>query len=101
MKVAIERDAFESWAQNLCLDKREDGNYLKEGTRWAFDAWQERGTELEAELAVARLAVVAMAEDGWLLHGVEGMSEAQEKCYAAYRLISPPPVAVVRAKGKV
>ena len=32
-------------------------------------------------------AIIAMAEDGWLFHGPEGMSEAQEKCYAAYLAI--------------
>lgn len=29
-------------------------------------------------------AIVAMAEDGWLFFGPEGMSDAQKKCYAAY-----------------
>lgn len=29
-------------------------------------------------------AVREMAEDGWLYHGVEGFSPAQEKCHAAY-----------------
>lgn len=32
-------------------------------------------------------AIVAMAEDGWLYYGPEGMSEAQQKCYDAYQLI--------------
>lgn len=27
-------------------------------------------------------AIFAMADDGWLMHGPEGMSEAQEKVYA-------------------
>ena len=35
-------------------------------------------------------AVIAMADDGWLYHGPEGMSEAQEKCYSAYMTIKPP-----------
>jgi hypothetical protein len=29
-------------------------------------------------------AIIEMAQDGWLMHGVEGMSDAQEKCYTAY-----------------
>ena len=35
-------------------------------------------------------AVAAMAEDGWLYYGPEGMSDAQKKCYAAYLTIKPP-----------
>lgn len=45
--------------------------------------------KLAAEQAYSkqlREAVVAMADDGWLYHGPEGMSKAQEKCYAAYNL---------------
>jgi hypothetical protein len=46
----------------------------------AFRAGTERATLLES-------AVIAMAEDGWLTCGPEGMSEAQEKCYTAYSAI--------------
>lgn len=36
------------------------------------------------ELELAKAAIKAMAEDGWLFHGVEGMSESQKLCYEAY-----------------
>lgn len=49
----------------------------------ALAGYSERAELLEE-------AVVAMAEDGWLYHGPEGMSEAQEKCYAAYLSVKPP-----------
>ena len=49
------------------------------------------------DLAVLSDAVVAMAEDGWLYCGPEGLDEAQEKCLKAYRLINA--VNVV-AKGR-
>jgi hypothetical protein len=39
--------------------------------------------------ALLELAVVAMADDGWLAHGSEGMSEAQKVCYAAYLSVVP------------
>ena len=39
---------------------------------------------LKADLVKARAAIIAMALDGWLYHGPEGMSDAQEKCLAAY-----------------
>ena len=51
----------------------------------AFSGYAERAAMLEE-------AVIEMAEDGWLDHGAEGMSEAQEKCYAAYLTIKPPNV---------
>jgi hypothetical protein len=35
-----------------------------------------------------REAIIAMAEDGWLICGPEGMSEAQEKLYMAYMLLT-------------
>lgn len=38
----------------------------------------------QARIAELREAIKAMADDGWLYHGSEGMSEAQEKCYAVY-----------------
>lgn len=43
----------------------------------ALAGYYERAALLEE-------AVIAMAEDGWLSFGAEGMSEAQQKCYAAY-----------------
>lgn len=32
-------------------------------------------------------AIVSMVFDGWLDHGSEGMSEAQELCHKAYAMI--------------
>ena len=43
----------------------------------------------ETLLKVLSDAVVAMAEDGWLYCGPEGLDEAQEKCLKAYRMIKP------------
>jgi hypothetical protein len=44
-----------------------------------------RGLEGYAERAkLLEDAIIEMAQDGWLMHGVEGMSDAQEKCYTAY-----------------
>ena len=37
-------------------------------------------------------AIVAMAEDGWMYHGVEGMSDAQQKCYMAYLKYKKPEI---------
>ena len=48
-----------------------------------------RTHDLQARLDAAVAAVIAMAEDGWLFFGPEGMSEAQEKCLAAYLLFKP------------
>jgi|GEM_PF-4140520 len=47
--------------------------------------------KLRAGIAALQAAIVAMADDGWLMCGVEGMSSAQEICYAAYLTIKPPP----------
>jgi hypothetical protein len=41
-------------------------------------------TETGRTLDLAKTAIKAMAEDGWLMHGVEGMSEPQQRCYEAY-----------------
>lgn len=38
----------------------------------------------DEHLALAKRAIKAMAEDGWLYFGVEGMNPAQELCYDAY-----------------
>ena len=32
-------------------------------------------------------AIIAMANDGWLYFGPEGMTKPQEKCYRAYQLV--------------
>ena len=40
-------------------------------------------SERERKLADA---IIAMAEDGWLLHSEEGMTDAQKKCLEAYIL---------------
>ena len=53
----------------------------------ALAGYAERAALLES-------AVVSMAEDGWLYHGVEGMSEPQAKCYAAYLDVVPPNVPI-------
>ena len=52
-----------------------------------YDALQANLTEAERLNKVLSDAVVTMADDGWLYHGVEGMSEAQQKCYDAYNAI--------------
>ena len=54
---------------------------------YALAGYAERAELLED-------AIVAMAEDGWLYYGPEGMSEAQEKCYAAYMAIKASNVKV-------
>jgi len=45
--------------------------------------------EAAQEIEILREAVIAMAEDGWLYCGLEGPSEAQEKCLKAYRRVMP------------
>ena len=56
--------------------ERNDANDVWKGTA----AELRRLHEVNAELVEA---CKAMAEDGWLLHGPEGMDEAQQKVYAA------------------
>ena len=64
------------------------------------NAWPQIRAALQPPGAGAvREAIIAMAEDGWLYHGVEGMSEAQEKCLAAYLLIKPPAPAISDKQG--
>lgn len=48
--------------------------------------------EMRGKLEIANEAVIAMADDGWLLYGPEGMSESQQKCSIAYAaaLATPP-----------
>ena len=51
--------------------------------------WQVRDTCARSESAEQKIrekdsAIIAMAEDGWLYHGPEGMSEAQKKLFAEY-----------------
>lgn len=50
-----------------------------------------RIAELEAENQRLRAdadtyssAIIAMADDGWLYHGPEGMSEIQQQCYDCF-----------------
>ena len=53
------------------------------------------GTALKGYAERAKIledAVIAIAEDGWLSHGVEGLDESQKKCYAAYLTVKPPNV---------
>ena len=49
----------------------------------------DENNRLFTENKVLREAIIAMSEDGWLSYGPEGMSEAQEKCYRAYKLVTP------------
>jgi hypothetical protein len=60
--------------------KRNSINALCDLALQALDRPAERG-----ELELAKAAIKAMAEDGWLYHGVEGMSKSQELCYEAYQ----------------
>ena len=53
----------------------------------ATAAVMERAEKAEAELTACREAVIAMAEDGYLLFGPEGMDEAQKKLLAAYECL--------------
>ena len=52
----------------------------KEAARLSVQPMSER----ERKLADA---IIAMAEDGWLLHGEEGMTDAQNICLKAYILV--------------
>jgi hypothetical protein len=56
--------------------------------------WLHENDRLRTQLAdatrkleEARKAVKAMVEDGWLMHGPEGMSEPQQICYDVYQAI--------------
>lgn len=74
-------DNGESKAMKLSEQLKQDhecGDFGK-----ALEGYSDRAALLEG-------AVMAMADDGWLCHGPEGMSEAQEKCYAAYMAIKTP-----------
>ena len=57
-----------------------DEQFLTTGLCGEAAAELRRLHEVNAELVEA---CKAMAEDGWLLHGTEGMDEAQQKVYAA------------------
>jgi hypothetical protein len=50
--------------------------------------------ELTSFFAMAKEAVVSVVEDGWLMCGSEGLSEAQEKLYALYKATDLPNVDV-------
>lgn len=43
-------------------------------------------------------AVIAMAEDGRLMYGPEGMSDAQQKCYDAYKVLAANEIAKLQNK---
>ena len=69
-------------------------NYGEEGfvdTAGTFhsrlEAFKSDLNDALAERQVLVDAIRAMADDGWLAHGPEGMSEAQKMCHAAYQLI--------------
>ena len=57
-------------------------------------AYQARIRELKEEkrkvdelMNILTEAIIAMANDGWLYFGPEGMTKPQEKCYRAYQLV--------------
>lgn len=43
-----------------------------------------RVSDTTNDLDFAKSVIKAMAEDGWMFHGVEGMDETQELVYQAY-----------------
>ena len=45
--------------------------------------------EAHDEIELLSTAIIAMAEDGWLYHGVEGMDTTQTQCYEAYLRVKP------------
>ena len=49
------------------------------------DAMRVMHTE---KVKVLEDAIFAMVHDGWLDFGAEGMSLAQKKCYAAYKVLT-------------
>lgn len=44
----------------------------------------------DARIAMLEAAIVAMAEDGWLMYGNEDMDAVQQLCYDAYLTIKQP-----------
>lgn len=44
----------------------------------------------DARIAMLEAAIVAMAEDGWLMYGHEDMDAVQQLCYDAYLTIKQP-----------
>ena len=86
-------NAFEQscMTYRVLVAKKSDGRNEKANLQeieWVLAI--ELARTLERENAALREAIIAMAEDGWLYHGPDGMSDAQEKCLAAYKLIKPP-----------
>lgn len=53
-----------------------------------FDEQVRRAELAESQLSAAQEAIKAMADDGWLYHGPEGMSDVQKKVYAIYQAIA-------------
>jgi len=64
---------------------------FRHGVKFALAAKDAEIDALQAENERLRAAIVVMCDDGWLMCGVEGMSSAQEICYAAYLTINPTP----------
>lgn len=54
-----------------------------------FEAAKALHAAFRKEAKLLSDAVIAMAEDGWLIPGPEGMSESQQKCYDAYLCVAP------------
>ena len=83
LRSALER----ALAQNKRLIELHKGLMAEADKR--LDEATARAEASEKDMAVFHEAIVAMAEDGWLYHGVEGLSLAQEKCRRAYLIIKP------------
>ena len=75
----------------MIQDAKIAGNVLRLGvhSEWMAKQVREYIEKLERDNYALVDAVISMSEDGWLLHGPEGMSKAQEKCCAAYLVIKP------------
>ena len=61
-----------------------DGTYA-----WPNSREGDMLREAKREIEILGAAIIAMAEDGWLYHGVEGMDDPQTQCYNAYLLVKP------------
>ncbi len=78
-KLANQRFALQ---QQLTEAKAKNERYAA-NLRAAIGALTEENEQLQAHNAMLEDALQAMADDGWLYHGAEGMSEPQQKVYAA------------------
>ena len=84
----LARQLAESKAENERLTAMlSENQHMHSVESASMAALLERAENERDEYAAA---ITAMAEDGWLYHGVEGMDDVQKKCYAAYIKIIPP-----------